>query len=306
MYDTATKTSDTEGTMGYYEVSNTYPIIKDCQGNSIWGTDASGNNLEGTPIRHHKLPTRSTFPLYKNYSTTGGSDYQIATLGFDFDNITYPHPDIVGHMFFRAIRNEDDKTILDKGALMSAPLVNNQYYSPSFRVNRPTDNVGLLGFSVNLEVNAVQFYSPITQFDKTLLNGDYFEVEQLYGEPVYFRTTQSYPTPGSFSGSLNVGVDVDQHVFVEMQDPDNRKILDYSTGVFLDSDSVQPGVSGFNNEVRNFNLVDTASVYELNQYLIDNSYLSIDDFFQLKYVSNKRIRDVYSNLFTLDYIPIQD
>lgn len=198
LYNTAIKLGNHYGRPGYYECRNsTYPDIRDCDGNSIWGVDACGNELVGTPIRHPRMPDRKLEPLivgnnvdtyeyclnavYRspdsfavvevNYSeggvtkkievqlpktegvipktqeivcsteelifisvvkkTPGAPDWIHITpsksiigsnevkkarpLGLRFSNIEYPHPDIVGHYFVTAVREEKDKTVSDAG-----------------------------------------------------------------------------------------------------------------------------------------------------------------------------------------------
>lgn len=196
LYNTAVKLGDTFGRPGYYEAKNSlYPDIRDCEGNSVWGVDACGNPLVGTPIRHSRLPDRRTEPLIiassadeyeyclnvqykatkettiKIYYTEGGVNKNIEVilpftgtipytlqvgcsleevlyishevigedsttflkisegkkvtkkggkrvariLGFQFSNIEYPHPDIVGHFFVTSIREDKDKTVVDAG-----------------------------------------------------------------------------------------------------------------------------------------------------------------------------------------------
>ena len=240
-YNTAVKLGDDWGRPGYYACSEaTYPDIRDCDNKSIWGVDACGNALVGTPIRHPRLPDRRLEPhikvvegaptttyclgvqffdptfdqnnpgafkqfqvevkyveggVNKTVTVTGRplpftievacSEEQVTgvsakvllypdtqvkftnsmeqnsteertarILGFEFDNIEYPHPDIVGHYFVTAIRDQQNKTIVDAGILGSLRqptgkdvgfayfTKNNNYHTlghyltPEFLVNR--------------------------------------------------------------------------------------------------------------------------------------------------------------------------
>ena len=200
LFNTAISLGENYGRPGYYECRNSvYPDIRDCDGNSIWGVDACGNPLAGTPIRHPRMPDRNLIPLitgnnvdtyeyclniaYRspdapaiievnysdggvikkievNLSKTQGivpkfqeivcSENELVyispsfkspikpdwvhvvpskslsgsierkkanIIGLRFSNIEYPHPDIVGHYFVTAIREEKDKTVADAGII---------------------------------------------------------------------------------------------------------------------------------------------------------------------------------------------
>lgn len=51
------------GTLAYWESSEIYPLTKDCDGNYIYGDDA------GKPIRHHKMPNRALEPHFLSRQT---------------------------------------------------------------------------------------------------------------------------------------------------------------------------------------------------------------------------------------------
>jgi hypothetical protein len=111
VYNTAVKLADGKGRPGYYEATTLYDDIFPCV-DDYWGVDACGFPLEGSPIRHHRMPTRITESIYR--------DDKIRSIGLEFDNIEYPGDDIVGHYF--VIRKRTEKTVLDKGFVV--PLIN--------------------------------------------------------------------------------------------------------------------------------------------------------------------------------------
>jgi hypothetical protein len=96
-----------EGTMGYWESSESYPDNKP----QIWG------DLCGKRIRHHKMPDNSRTHIY-NPATNS-----IVLLGVKFENITHPLDingvpitSIVGYEILRGSR-EGNKTVIAKGLL---------------------------------------------------------------------------------------------------------------------------------------------------------------------------------------------
>jgi hypothetical protein len=105
-------------------VSSTYPSTLDCNGEPVFG------DLAGQKIRHHKLPSRALAPLTEEVNGELVSN----NLALEFNNITYPNSDIVGHFFVRAARTDGNKTVLDnavmfqlKSELPSATTPTNRY-----------------------------------------------------------------------------------------------------------------------------------------------------------------------------------
>lgn len=153
VYNTAKKLGTYHGRPGYYQAEETYENPFNCV-SDYWGVDACGNSLEGTPIRHHRMPDRTLEPIYR----TGGYVWRI---GMDFDNIEYPHPDIIGHYF--VFRKRTQKTILDKGFLV--PMMYGEL-----------DNVFTYIEHDNQSNEYQVFFSPYTNKGKSL-EGSYYKLE---------------------------------------------------------------------------------------------------------------------------------
>lgn len=99
-----------EGDFGFYETDETYPDIRDCNNNLIWGTDADDNPITtSTKVRLFQFPDRRTV------SHTSTDAKYLIPLGVKFSDITYPNSDVVGHKFVYAERTEFDKTVVDSG-----------------------------------------------------------------------------------------------------------------------------------------------------------------------------------------------
>jgi uncharacterized protein YdeI (BOF family) len=101
-------------TTAYYEGTLKYPNSKSCIGDHIFAEDADGNSLQGQYIRHHMIPSRSEIPMLQ----TVDDELYINNLTFDFSNIEYPSEDVVGHIILQAVREEDNRTIVDAGYLL--------------------------------------------------------------------------------------------------------------------------------------------------------------------------------------------
>jgi len=55
----------------------------------------------------------------KGISFSPCNDVKLRHLGIEFFNITYPHPDIVGHYFVRGDRDDNNRTCLDGGYMFN-------------------------------------------------------------------------------------------------------------------------------------------------------------------------------------------
>lgn len=99
-----------EGDFGFYETDETYPDIRDCNNNLIWGTDADDNPITtSTKVRLFQFPDRRTV------SHVSTDAKYLLPFGVKFSDITYPNSDVVGHKFVYAERTEFDKTVVDSG-----------------------------------------------------------------------------------------------------------------------------------------------------------------------------------------------
>jgi hypothetical protein len=178
-YNTAIKLTDSSGIMSYWESKNTYPPIKDCDGESIWGTDVCGNLLENTPIRHHKFPDASLEPIQ--------NDTELIYMGVEFFNIEIPQEyadEIVGYYIVRGIRDEINKTVLDKGILdrteyyKGVPTQNSQDESHYTYLRSATslDNSGTFG----RDYSTVVFHSPKGFFNRDSFIATHYKTERMY------------------------------------------------------------------------------------------------------------------------------
>lgn len=266
--------------MSYYEDTETnYPLDTDCNGEYIFG------DLAGTPIRHHKFPDRRKELLFNNN--------KFRLLGIQFENITYPHPDIVGHYFVRAKRDDFNKTVLDTG-LITGMRYNEQedyyYYGQIDSTN------GSAAATNNLFKAAIfpthKFYKEVRQGDHLKFIGQYVAASTdsvSYVEDVgdYNYTLFMQNTRVGTGGSI------------EVTNTHNRS---YDGLIGLDYSTTQTATQGFTDDVVNSSLVnDIVAVHLLDEIgLSDFDYPDISKS-GVYLVSNKITKNVYSNLFSLVY-----
>lgn len=271
--NTAIKTSPTSGRLAYYECTENYPEIYDCDGNSIWGVDACGNELIGTPIRHPKFPDRSLEPLNK--------DGLITLLGIEFDNIEYPSTDVVGHFFSRAKRDDINKTVLDKGLACSL-RENDKYIAFSFF---ESDSV----FS-----NYNWLMTPKTLLGETV-PGSYLKVENVH-------LTSTTAVKGQKFQQAAKGFEAnDVHIAVRSIEPTGSIFpLDNNFKILSNK---QLEVYG-RETIGTKKLINFSNSNRLNMIETDRSLLLLPPNGSIAYVSVKDSRNVYCDLFNIEYFPM--
>jgi len=162
IYNTALE----NGRLAYHQcrtATYTNPTKNCCD--DFWGKDYCGNSLEGTPIRHVKMPDRSLIPLYSNG--------KLRRLGLQFDNIEYPHEDIVGHYIVVAKRDATNRTIIDKGIM-----------APAARAPKLSHNRIVEGFSYWTKSNSEEnnlYVSPAFLLGNQSISGSHVKAENDYG-----------------------------------------------------------------------------------------------------------------------------
>jgi hypothetical protein len=111
-----------KGTLGYWESQEVYPLDLDCDGIPIYG------DLAGQPIRHHKMPSATTEPIFisrsvgvRNFMQPENDpmqDTDVFVLGLEFSNIQRPDnppKPICGYEIVMAKRGMSDRSVIAKG-----------------------------------------------------------------------------------------------------------------------------------------------------------------------------------------------
>lgn len=164
-----------EGEFGYYESDETYPDVRDCDDNLLWGQDSESNEITtSTKIRFVKFPDRR---LISHISSDG--TYTVP-YGIKFGNITYPNPSVIGHRFVFADRTEFDKTVVDAGwAVTPSTLLVD---------GKTVTSVGGIGdfyrhnflSPSNPNSQRIRFNSPKTLFENSASNFSYYKTNRVH------------------------------------------------------------------------------------------------------------------------------
>jgi len=186
--NTTTHPYDYVGEFGYYESdSTTYPDIRNCDSEFIWGEDGLGNPIDtNTKLRYFRFPDRRLIP-----HVVGTNGEYIQPLGVKFDNITYPSTDVVGHRFCRANRTEFDKTVLDTGWFVKVKddrdlaiatdadtlrgILLDQDFEETFEVSGGTDQI---------TAQYGRFNSANIFFNQKIFNPDYIKYNSSYDQSI--------------------------------------------------------------------------------------------------------------------------
>lgn len=230
--NTTTHPYDYEGRFAYYELDTTYPNIRDCDDNLIWGEGITTD----TKVRLFKFPDRR---LISHIDQTG--EY-ILPFGIKFNDITYPNADIIAHQFMFADRSNNlDKTVLDSGWLTKPDTTN------AGTVDETVTLRGLLTHNATQAQNNARFNSTKTLFDSDLSNFNYYKVNRLYN----FKS-QIVPTPGDFTDlSLGGGdtltsfiayMDVNQHTVPLRTNYEELKSVRIDSGTILSGVTDMPSI----------------------------------------------------------------
>jgi len=174
---TVTSPYSYEGEFSYFETDETYPDIKDCDDNLVWGTDADDNLITtSTKVRLFKFPDRRLLP----HMTRRALVLWLRSFGIQFGNITYPSPDIIGHKFVMAERTEFDKTVVDSGwantprvELSGATVVKIESFTQSSGGQEMFHHFN--PFTSSAQNKYIRYVSPKTLYDKNLGNFDYYK-----------------------------------------------------------------------------------------------------------------------------------
>lgn len=279
VYNTASLT----GNMAYHEsVSGTYPLTKDCNDEYIYGDD-----LAGQPVRHHRFPDRRKVPVYDGQF----EDIKLNILGIEFDNVTYPDTDIVGHRFLMVPRTDENKTVLDNGIICGGRTVNGRY--EYVKLEQPA-----FAGSPN-----VFFWSPETLINRKYLNGSYFTFNGYINSTNLTEERSEFDKSGGgsfdirtmrYKGLLGFTLPAKTNVAYS-----KNLLVDPQSIIYTDTAAEGATGVGVSNSVFNNSFVNT-----VNYYKLDDSFNEGNS--SLLNVSNKKITDSYSNVSNLIYNPITD
>lgn len=111
-----------KGELAFYESEERYPVVKDCNDNYIYPIEDIDGRIVGQKIRHHKMPDTT---LEEHFTLYNDTNY-ILPLGLEYANINVPTEyvdEVLGYYIVTEQRDQNNKTILDKGLLHQNELL---------------------------------------------------------------------------------------------------------------------------------------------------------------------------------------
>lgn len=271
-------TAQSDGTMGYFECSSSYPDIRDCNNERIFP--------EG-PIRHHKMPGRDLVPIY----TTGG----INVLGITASNISFPHPDVTGYRIMVSIRDESNSTSIESALLtraypgrgLTTSNTDDSYQQPFF--------FGDVQWEPRIDTKAAMLFSPQFYIDRNPSNFDYLKINNNIDTSTNNRiqfegVTYSREGGGNF--------DIRTNLTEFFNDPEGSVVINRNvvTSIKVDSRSEQPIIGSFDFPLSNTSYSNPQHFIWLEDNLGEAGYKIVT---KKKYIPN-----VYSNLSSIRYRPL--
>lgn len=298
---TTTPTGDffREGWMGYHESdSAVYPEILDCDGVQVYDEDYWGTPLAGTPVRHHRFPSRASIPA----TITQDGKFYIQPIGIRFDNIVYPTGDIISHRILMAKRDEYNKTVLDNGFLSQVHYGNVDNDSQTYYV---VDGASSQGMSYSGTTSTASlFVSPRSLLKKENFGGTHLSLSGRFN-----RSSDSTDeelddlNPYNALGFLNPDINMytRHHMYdTSAQNSVDPKVVSYNAQVYVDPSSKQAQIGALTSGIINTSFTMFYPVVQMtNRSLLDTF---IDD--RLYVASIKKYKDVYNSLPNLTYIPL--
>jgi hypothetical protein len=295
------------GLMSYWECQDAlYPLVKDCEGNFVYGEDSEGNDLAGQKIRHHKFPDATLIEHGWGDVIAGGNikDIKHSRIGIEFSNINIPveyQSLVIGYYILHSQRDINTKTVVDKGAFNKAVinttnigvgsevLYNNPLYQAPFRYYdgfAPNDDVGVLISATNT-IGSWDEESASMRIQA--VRGDYMKIEQVLESP----TTYTFPA--------NIGFDTSP-AFGNFETPDlnltNRKLEDSK---MVASTSLGEEFSGSLYRLINNNWMNDANFLKVASAIPSLPYTANSQ--KCYYVAiKKNIPNVYGKLEYIKYV----
>lgn len=328
VYNTAYKEGENTGYMAYYEcTSNTYPDVRNCNNESIWGTDICGNPLVGTPIRHHKFPDALLEPIQ--------SQQDVYNMGIEFNNIIPPaeYADQVSHFIIvRDVREEINKTVVDKG--LADRFLYAQFDEDDeeernawlyFRSKTAVDN-DVDSYLVNMRMLSI--FTPKSVLQRSYLGADYVKFERKYFDSFIadggVRYENLHCDNISDDGEGGNDDSVDLLIFNKEGSTDLRalnrgissaKYIDHlNSGLPSEGAASSVGVTIDNELVSNYlgsiHLYANKITQDVVDFPTDWANPDFDEYLRyagpIYYVALKRYKNVYCNLEALKYTTITD
>ena len=322
------------GLMGYHEINQIYPELKDCNGLSVWdATSIGGFDLSSSKIRHHRFPDVNLGGQNLIHAVTTHRP-SLISVRFDLTDVYANIPadiesKIIGHYIVRAKRDEINKTVLDKGFTFNSEgniltLMTTGIPSTTGNLEESFLSAGLPAYSRTLE-----YISNEMLYNNRLIKGTYIKYEACT-ESMSIRWGSSWDNNQKYSyiarvdfNNYNESDKVRDCRFGVHRPILNSLIVPFdSTGTSPITQTTfntnkYPGKAGFyelklpflySYKVCSFGGV-AASAYEELSHLMDipGGFIQHDAFLnevktRLNYVAIKVYKDVYESLEVLNYI----
>jgi hypothetical protein len=252
--------------MGYYQTNTLYPNITDCSDSNnpqpIYGS------LAGTPVRHHKMPSRRTVALEEGDN-------------FNFINITLNDVTIPGgyndYEVMYVPRTDANSTVLDSGYL-------NMHYN------------GIGEFDEDFDVIVHTFASSKSLIESNI-KGTYFDIQNMYT-----KTTVSLEEDTDLNGYDFATFEIFGTSFIR----NTNTYSFYENNAYIQPNSTDN--STFYEQILNPDVTQTTNNYDIEVKDIYEGVGEAPDRPEVYYfyAVNKRLISVNNNVQSLIYKPLNN
>lgn len=240
------------------------------------------------------------FDVQDSVNTTVGytGTNTIRLLGIRFTNVEYPHPDIIGHYFVIAPRDEFNRTVLDCGfaaKLRQTTTPHFDYQTFSYFTHNNADSVG-----TNVD-DTVYVFAPKYNFKFDALNADYIRIDNVHNLLTTVYNQDEYAGEGAtFNKCPDTNLVTRQQLYKEtvpsigqLYPIEKQKDFD---GIFYD-DTFTTGKRVYNLSMNNCVMICKLKrdfgVETKNDQCIPYIQLGVN-------------RQVHTDLFAIEYIRLHD
>lgn len=234
--------------------------------------------------------TKFTVTVEKQTINAGFTDTTIVrNLGIQFSNIQYPHPDIVGHYFVRGKRDDQNRTILDKGfaGQLKKVDIDGQRYNAFTYFNSFDDN--------EKETLSNYLFTPRVFFNKETLNGDYLRYEGEFPRTGVNVFSNEEDGAGSWTKEVNMKIEVRVHGYGGLNSVNSNQNYAVTKSIVLDGAAKDLTFNGPTSPLYNLSWTNRAHIVN-TQSRLPISGKDHKDMYYVSYMVNRNVHPILDDI----------
>ena len=252
--------------------------------------------------------------VINNVQVAPKTDQEVINLGIKFENIVYPHPDVIGHYIVRGERDQFNRTVVEKGITNSTHESSENGYNYnifSYFSGGPTN---LSGQIYNQSRNYNFLLTPKLLFKSEPANGSYIKQETQF-QYVWTDVYGNKGTSAEFDNLTEFGAGAGKSAVFDFDGAyaviSNTRRLYYSGTKINPTPPVKirsirkslmlNGLTYDDNFINGRKLYNVSHTNRVQMLEIDFPGMNSEGSRNIPYASVKVDRDVHPNLFSIQY-----